>query len=193
MRYELRLHRLLLSLMAVAITFFILVLFWMNLYVDETFEAILSLIIVIVVATLFAYIGAAEGILAFYFGSRHRRELIAYLALGLLSISSALYLAISQDESLQVVSLIASPHAFLFGLAELRIAKHLERHQSQRRALIVCGFCELALGFGLICGLMLPSKTVAEILGGTALMTLLQLLLMLFYRDSPAERRLDTR
>jgi hypothetical protein len=67
--------------------------------------------------------GTAEGIIGFYFGIKHSREFTAYLLLGLLSISSGLYLVMSQAESLQMVSLIVSPHAFLFGLAELRIAR----------------------------------------------------------------------
>jgi hypothetical protein len=190
MRYELGLHRLLLSILVTLLAFFVIALFYLNSHSgEEYFEAVLSLIVVIVVATVFAYMGLLEGVTAFYFGTKHRREFIAYLLLALLSVSSALYLAMSQDESLQRVSLVAAPHAFLFGLVELRIARGFERHPRERRALIVCGFCELLLGSALVWGSMLPSKRVAEILGGVACVTLVQLLPMLFFRPIPGERQ----
>lgn len=184
MRYELRLHRLLLSMLVALLVLFVIGLLYLNAQPgEEHFEAIVSLIIVIVGAAIFVSMGTAEGIIAFYFGIKHRREFIAYLLLGLLSVSSGLYLAMSQAESLQRVSLIVSPHAFLFGLAELRIALHMQRHPKERRALIVCGLCELALGVALVWGSILPSYRVAELLGGVAVMTILQLIPLLFYRE----------
>lgn len=189
MRYELRLHRLLLAILVTLLALFVIVLFYLNSHFGEDHvEAILALTVVIVVATIFVFMGFVEGITAFYFGIKHRRELIAYLVLGLLSVSSALYLTMSPDESLQRVSLIASPHAFLFGLAELRIARTMQRHRRERHALIVCGLCELVLGFALVWGSILPSNRVAEILGAVAVLTMLQLLPILFYRETPAER-----
>jgi len=186
MRYELRLHRLLLSMMVTLLILFVIGLFYLNATPGEQhLESIISLILVIVVAAIFVYMGTAEGIIAFYFGIKHRREFILYLLLGLLSVSSGLYLAISEAESLQTISLIVSPHAFLFGLAELRMARHLERHPKERRALIVCGSCELALGVALVWGSTLTSKRVAELLGGVAALTILQLIPLLFYREIP--------
>jgi hypothetical protein len=183
MRYELRLHRLLLSMMITLLVLFVIGLFYLNAQPgEEHLEAVVSLVVVIIVATIFAYMGTAEGIIAFYFGIKHSREFTAYLLLGLLSISSGLYLVMSQAESLQMVSLIVSPHAFLFGLAELRIARRMERHPKERRALIVFGLCELALGVGLVWGFMLPSDRVSELLGGVAVLTVLQLIPLLFYR-----------
>jgi hypothetical protein len=194
MRYELRLHRLLLSMMVTLLVLFVIGLFYLNATPgEEHFEAVVSLILVIVVAAIFVYMGTAEGIIAFYFGIRHRREFIVYLLLGLLSISSGLYLAMSQSESLQRVSLSVSPHAFLFGLAELRIARHLERHPKERRALIVCGSCELALGVALVWGAILPSNRVAELLGGVAVLTILQLIALLFYREIPRNAESEAR
>jgi hypothetical protein len=93
-----------------------------------------------------------------------------------LSVSSGLYLTMSQTESLQTVSLIVSPHAFLFRLAQLRMARQMERHPKERRALIVCGLCELGLGVALVWGSRLPSNRVAELLGGVAVLTILQLI-----------------
>jgi len=192
MRYELRLHRLLLSMLVSLLTLFVIGLFYLNAQPgEEHFEAIVSLILVIVVAAIFVYMGTAEGIIAFYFGIKHRREFILYLLLGLLSVSSGLYLAISEAESLQRISLIVSPHAFLFGLAELRMARHLERHPKQRRALIVCGSCELALGVALVWGAILPSNRVAELLGAVAVLTILQLISLLFYREVTRKTELE--
>jgi len=191
MRYELGLHRFLLSMMVALLAMFVMTLFYLNSHAgEEHFEATLSLIVVIVVTTIFAYMGTVEGIIAFYFGIKHSREFIAYLALGLLSVASALYLAMSQEASLQMVSLIASPHAFLFGLAELRIAWHMEGHPRERNALIACGLGELMLGIGLVWGSTLSNDRVAEILGGVALLTILQLLPILFYREIPNEPHL---
>lgn len=192
MRYELRLHRLLLSMMITLLILFVIGLFYLNARTGgERFEAVVSLIVVITVAAIFAYMGMAEGIIAFYFGIKHRREFIAYLLLGLLSVSSGLYLAISQAESLQTVSLVVSLHAFLFGLAELRMARHMERHPRERRALIVCGVCELGLGVALVWGYRLPSNRVAELLGGVAILTIMQLIPLLFYREVPRKTEVE--
>jgi uncharacterized membrane protein HdeD (DUF308 family) len=192
MRYELRLHRLMLSMMVTLLVLFVIGLFYLNAQPGgEHFEAVVSLIVVILVGAIFTYMGTVEGIIAFYFGIKHRREFIAYLLLGLLSVSSGFYLAMSQAESLQTVSLIVSPHAFLFGLAQLRMARHMERHPKERSALIVCGLCELGLGVALIWGSRLPSNRVAELLGGVAVLTILQLIPLLFYREVPSKTELE--
>jgi hypothetical protein len=192
MRYELQLHRLLLSMMVTLLILFVIGLFYLNATPgEEHFEAVVSLILVVVVAAILVYMGTAEGIIALYFGIKHRREFILYLLLGLLSVSSGLYLAISEAESLQRISLIVSPHAFLFGFAELRMARHLERHPKERRALIVCGSFELALGVALVWGVILPSSRVAELLGAVAILTILQLIALLFYREVPRKTELE--
>jgi len=192
MRYELRLHRLLLSMMVTLLFLFVIGLFYLNARSgEEHFEAVVSLVVVIIVAAIFAFMGLAEGIIAFYFGIKHRREFIAYLLLGLLSVSSGLYLAMSQVESLQTVSLVVSLHAFLFGLGELRMARHTEHHPKERRALIVFGLCELGLGVALVWGYRLPSNRVAELLGGVAVLTIMQLIPLLFYREIPRKAELE--
>mgnify|MGYP001544604690 FL=1 len=192
MRYELRLHRFLLSMMITLLILFVIGLFYLNTRTGgERFEAVVSLIVVTTVAAIFAYMGMAEGIIAFYFGIKHRREFITYLLLGLLSVSSGLYLAISRAESLQTVSLVVSLHAFLFGLGELRRARHMERHPRERRALIVCGVCELGLGVALVWGYRLPSNRVAELLGGVAILTIMQLIPLLFYREVPRKTEVE--
>lgn len=183
MRYELRLHRLLLSMLVTLLTLFVLALFYMaSNIVNERLEAIGSLAIVLVVATVFTYMGTAEGVIALYFGLEHPRELVSYLLLGLVSILSGLYLAVSQDESLQRISLVVAPHAFLFGFAELRIARHMKHHPNQRRALTLCGVCELTLGVALFWGSRLSNRHVITLLGYVALLTILQLLPLLFYQ-----------
>lgn len=192
MHYELRLHRLLLSILITLLTIFVFFLFYIGSKIaDERIEATASLAIVLAVATAFAYMGTAEGIVALYFGFKHPRELFSYLLLGLLSVSAGLYLALSRDESLQIVALIVAPHAFLFGLAELRIAQYMDKHPKQRGALILCGTCELLLGAALIWGSRLSNGHVATLLGYVALLTILQLLPLLFYKRIPELTRLE--
>ena len=194
MHYELRLHRLLLSILITLLTMFVFFLFYIGSNVtDERIEATASLAIVLTIATAFTYMGTAEGIVALYFGLKHPRELLSYLLLGLLSISAGLYLALSRDESLQRVALIIAPHAFLFGFAELRIAQYMDQHPKQRVALIVCGTCELFLGAALIWGSRLSNGNVATLLGFVALLTILQLLPLLFYKQIPELPRSEVR
>jgi len=182
MRYELRLHRLTFGILAVVLMAFVAFLFYIRPgLADERLEVIASLGIVIVAAAAFVAMGMIEGIMVFYFGRQHKREVVSYLLLGLLSLVSGLYLAISDTTSLQTVSLVAAPHALLFGVAELRLAQHLERHPGYRRALFVCGLVEIALGFILIGGSELTPEGTATLLGYVAVLSILQLLPFLFY------------
>ena len=89
MRYELRLHRLLLSMMVTLLILFVIGLFYLNAQPgEEHFEAIVSLILVIVVAAIFVYMGTAEGIIALYFGIKHSARVhplsLAWVIVGLL-------------------------------------------------------------------------------------------------------------
>lgn len=194
MRYELSLHRLLLSILITLLTIFVLLLFYIGSNIaDERIEATASLAIVLTVATAFAYMGTAEGIVALYFGLKHPRELLGYLLLGVLSIFAGFYLAFARDESLQRVALIVAPHAFLFGFAELRIAQYMHKHPRQRRTLILCGTLELALGGALVWGSRLSNGQVSTLLGYVALLTILQLLPLLFYKQIPELPRSEVR
>jgi hypothetical protein len=134
-------------------------------------------------------IGMIEGIMVLYFGKQHKREVLCYLLLGLLSLVSGLYLAISDATSLQTVSLMAAPHALLFGVAELRLAQHLAHHPGYRRALFLCGLVEIALGFVLIGGAELTSEGTATLLGYVAILSILQLLPFLFYSRAAVPRQ----
>lgn len=190
MRYELRLHRLTFGILAVVLTgFFAFLSSVRPSLAEERLEVIASLAIAVVAAAAFVIMGMIEGIIVFYFGQQHRREVLSYLLLGLLSLGSGLYLAISKTASLQTVSLVAAPHALLFGLAELRLAQHLERHPAYRRGLFVCGLIETALGFGLIGGSKLSSEGTATLLGYVAILSILQLLPFLFYSHTAAARQ----
>ncbi|MBN9615053.1 MAG: hypothetical protein BGO25_01650 [Acidobacteriales bacterium 59-55] len=194
MQYELRLHRLLLAILATVVTGVALLFFYLSSHpVDVWLEASISLIVVIAVATALVYMGVAEGIVALQFGMRHKRELLGYLLLGLLSVSSGLYLAISKVESLQIIALVVSPHAFLFGIAELRISRHLQHHPKQRRALLFFGACEVALGLALVIGSKMSTYQVATLLGYGAVITSLQLLAFLIYQYRRAEREISGR
>lgn len=183
MRSELRLHRLLLAMLATVLLVFVAVLFYLGMNVaSEYFEATVSLVAVIAVGTAFVYMGTAEGIVAFQFGMQHKRELWSYLTLGLISVVSGLYLAMSKTASLQTVAVVVSPHAFVFGIAELRIAQHVQHHPKQRRLLLTGGLCELLLGVVLLSGSGLSVDHAATLLGYVAILTALQLLAFLFYR-----------
>ncbi len=194
MQYELRLHRLLLAMLATVVTGIALLFFYLSSHpADVWFEASISLIVVIAVATALVYMGVAEGIVALQFGMRHKRELLGYLLLGLLSATSGLYLAISEVESLQIIALVVSPHAFLFGIAELRISRHLQHHPKQRRALLLFGACEIALGLALVIGSRMSTYHVATLLGYGAVITSLQLLAFLIYKYQRVEREISGR
>ena len=194
MQYELRLHRLLLAMLATVVTGIALLFFYLSSHpADVWFEASISLIVVIAVATALVYMGVAEGIVALQFGMRHKRELLSYLLLGLLSAISGLYLAISEVESLETIALVASPHAFLFGIAELRISQHLQHHPKQRRALLLFGACEIALGLALVIGSRMSTYHVATLLGYGAVITSLQLLAFLIYKYQRVEREISRR
>ena len=197
MQYELRLHRLLLAMLATVLTGVVFLFLYLNSHpADVWTEASVSLVVVIVVATVLVYMGTAEGIAALQFGTRHKRELLGYLLLGLLSVASGLYLAISETASLRTIALIVSPHAFLFGIAEMRISQHMQHHSKQRKALLLFGVCEVALGMALILGSRMSNYHVATLLGYGAAITSLQLPAFLLYKSRRTERgtiRMDTR
>lgn len=188
MQYEVRLHRLLLAMLATVLSGVFLLFFYLSSHPANTWiEASVSLVVVIVVATALGYMGMAEGIVALQFGTKHKRELFGYLMLGFLSLGSGLYLAISETASLGTVALIVSPHAFLFGMAELRISRHMQHHPEQRRALLMFGLCEVALGVALIIGSRMSNAHVATLLAYGAAITSLQLLGFLFYKYQRSE------
>jgi uncharacterized membrane protein HdeD (DUF308 family) len=196
MQYELRLHRLLLAMLATVLTGVVFLFLYLNSHpADVWTEASVSLVVVIVVATVLVYMGTAEGIVALQFGAKHKRELLSYLLLGLLSVASGLYLAISETASLKTIALIVSPHAFLFGIAEVRISQHMQHHSKQRKALLLFGVSEVALGMALILGSRMSNYHVATLLGYGAAITSLQLLTFLFYKSQRTEHgkiRMDT-
>lgn len=182
MKYELKLHRVTFRILAILLMAFVVFLLRIRpSLADERLEVIASLALVVVVATAFVIMGMIEGTMAFQFGREHKRELLSYLLLGLLSLASGLYLAISEDASIQTVALVVAPHALLFGLGELRIAQHLERHPAYRRGLFLSGLIEIALGFALLGGSKLSSEETAALLGYVAILSTLQLLPLLLY------------
>jgi len=89
MRSELKMHRLLLAMLATLLLGFVGIVLYLSTSVEsEDFEATVSLVVVIAVGTAFVYMGTAEGITASQFGMKHRRELWGYLILGLVSVAS---------------------------------------------------------------------------------------------------------
>lgn len=110
MRYELKLHRFTFGIMAFLLIAFVAFVFRISSgLADERLEVIASLAIVVVAAAAFVIIGMVEGTMAFQFGRPHKRELLSYLVLGVLSLASGLYLAVSDEASLQTIALVAAP------------------------------------------------------------------------------------
>lgn len=183
MQSELRLHRFVLTMLVTWLAAFIAML----LYLDPSFanprlEAIASLAMVVVVATAFVTIGMTEGIIALQFGLRHMRELAAYLLLGMLSVASGIYLALTNEATLQTICVVVAPHAFLFGIGELRLSQQMPQHPKQKRAFLLCGICELILGIALLQGWKLPNNRAAALLGYVAILSTLQLLPFVIYK-----------
>ena len=180
MRSEITKHRVVFAALALVMVVFVMVLLYLHPDLEyERLAGIAALILVAVAATAFVAVGVVEETIAYQFGRRHKRELIGYLVLGLVSIASGLFLAFSETASLQTVSLVVAPHALLFGAGELRMAQHLHHHPAQRRALILCGVSELALALLLTAASTMATKEVATCLGFTAIISLLQILPML--------------
>jgi uncharacterized membrane protein HdeD (DUF308 family) len=183
MQSELRMHRLVLAVLVILLAAFLAVLLYLSpRLANQRMEAIVSLAIVVVAAAVFVAMGLVEGTIAFQFGMKHKRELLTYLLLGMVSIVSGLYLAVSKTASLQTIALTVAPHALLFGIGELRVSQHLQRHPLQSRTIFFSGLCEVALGIALIYGWTMPSEDVARLLGYTAILSVLQLLPLLLYK-----------
>lgn len=183
MQSEIRMHRLVLAILTIILVAFLGFLFYLTpRLASERLEAITSLITVILVASGFVMMGAVEEVVAFQFGIKHKREFLSYLLLGFVSIVSGLYLAISETASLQTIALVVAPHALLFGVAELRMAQHLQHHPGQRRGLFISGLCETGLGVALVYGWAMSNERVAMLLGYAAIISILQLLPLLLYR-----------
>lgn len=183
MKYELRLHRVALWILTLLMGGYIAYSLRVRAFVGHArYETIGALFLVIVAAAAFVAMGIVESTLAFQFGKGHRRELWTYLTLGFLALWTGLYLAVSAKSSLQIVALVTSPHAFLFGLGELRISRHLKRHPVYRRGLISGGVIEILMGFCLVFGFTLSSQDVADLLMYVAFLTILQLAPFLFFQ-----------
>ena len=182
MRYELKLHRLTFGILIVLLMTFVAILMTLYpIFSDERLEVITSFVIIVLAATAFGYMGMVEGVVAFQFGKKHKRELLSYLALGLFSLGCAVYLAISDSASIQTVTLVAAPHALLFGLAELRLSHHLERHPAYKQGLVLGGIVEILLGVALMVGYRLSTENSVILLGYVATISVLQLLPLVLY------------
>ncbi|HXS13661.1 MAG TPA: DUF308 domain-containing protein [Acidobacteriaceae bacterium] len=183
MKEELRLHRLTFGMLVTLLILFVI--FLMRLHpglAQEHLEVATSLAVVVLAAAVFLVMGSMEGAIAFQFGKKHRRELFTYLLLAALSLACGLYLTLSDSATIQTVALVAAPHALLFGLVELRLSRHLDRHAPYRRALIFCGVIEVFLALVLVAGAWLSSRETAALLSYVAILSIIQLLPLVFYR-----------
>ena len=183
MQTELRLHRLVVGILVALLLLFISIVLALHpSLAHQRFEVIASLALVITAAAVFVTIGMVEGVVAFQFGPTHRRELAIYLLLGMVSLASGLYLAISEKASIQTIALVAAPHALFFGIGELRLSTHLQRHPAKRRGFLINGLCECALGVALVAAYYMSSQRAAMLLGYVAILSILQLVPFLFYK-----------
>jgi len=155
------------------------------LFSDRRLDVVTSFIIIVLAATAFGSMGMIEGMIALYFGKRHKRELLSYLALGLLSLGTSIYLTVADSASIQTVALVAAPHAFLFGVAELRLSRHLKRHASYKRGLLTGGIVEISLGIALLNAYRLSNEGASMLLGYVATISVLQLLPLVLYWHKP--------
>jgi uncharacterized membrane protein HdeD (DUF308 family) len=189
MQTELQLRRLVVSILVVLLVLFIsIVLLLYPSLAHQRFEVIVSLALVIAAAAVFVTIGMVEGVVAFQFGLRHSRELLGYLLLSLVSLASGIFLAISDKASIQTIALVAAPHAFLFGIGELRLVAHVRRHPAKRRGFFIGGLCEVALGVTLVCGHYLSSQGAAMLLSCAAILSTVQLVPFLFFKHQTSSR-----
>lgn len=186
MRDELRLHRLTFGILVVLLMAFIAFLIALHpLFADRRLDVVTSFIIIVLAATAFGSMGMIEGMIALYFGKHHKRELLSYLALGLLSLGCSIYLTAADSVSIQTVALIAAPHAFLFGIAELRLSQSMKRHGSYRRGLLTGGIVEIGLGIVLLSAYRLSNEGASMLLGYVATISVLQLLPLVLYWHKP--------
>ena len=191
MRYELRLHRLIASILTAMLIGFVALFVYLDQHASDIWiEANVALVLEIAVSTGLVYVGMAEGVLAFQFEAKHKREILSYLILSALSIGSGLYFSMTESSSLMTIALVVSPHVLLFGLAQLRISRHVGHHLLVRRSLLVCGLCEILMGLALIAVSRTSNRAAASLLAYVAAMTALQLIGFLIYKRVPQQQTL---
>lgn len=182
MRRELKLHRIVLTALAMMTIAFVAFVFHIHDSVaDERLEVIASLALVLAAGGGLTVMAVIEGAAAIEFGRKHKRESFGYLLLSLISLGSAIYLGISQHATLQVVALVASLYGFTFGLAQLRMAQHLGHHPAWKRVFVFNGAIEILLGAALVVGSRLPNEETATLLGYVGILSVLQILPLLLY------------
>jgi len=187
MQEELKSHKIVFALVAMWLVIFLVILFLLDLHhYSERVEAEIILVLSIAVTSALGYIGIAEIVVALQLGRSHRRELIAYLVLGVLSLMGSVLLALTTQVSLSRIALVISPYAIFFGLFQLRLGSGLPRHPAQARSLKICGISEVASGVLMACGFLLSDANVITLLGVTATSTLLQLFPFLFFSTKNA-------
>jgi len=194
MQFEFRLHRLILVVLAVLLAGIVTTLLYIHPSLEDMrLEAIASLIVVSVIAGVFLIFGIVGETVAVLFGLRHKRELLSYLVLGLVSIGLGIYFAISNTASLHTVAIVAAPYAFFIGLAELRVAQHLRRHPWWRGGLLAGSFCDLALGLGFAHAYIstTSSRHIALLLVCAATTSIFKLIPLIYYQRGDAGPFLD--
>ena len=189
MQHELKLHRIILVAAVVLAASFVALMFHMRIsLMDERVKEIAALILLISAAGALITLSALEGSIALEFTRKHPREFHGYLLLGAFSLVAGLYLGISEAASLQTVALVASPYAFLFGLAQLRIGLHLAHHGSYRNLFTLNGAIEIMIGGVLLFAARSPVEEAATILGYASVLTAMQIVPFLLHPRLGAKR-----
>lgn len=187
MQQELRLHRIVLGSIAFALLCFVgLALRLGPTLGDERLEVIASIILIVYAAGALVFTGGVEGAVALQFGRRHKVESALYLALSVFSLFTGIYMGLSMSGSLQILAVIISPHAFAFGLLQLRMGQQLSRHVRFQRLFRINGMIELACGAALILASRLGNVQTANVIAAVGAISALQLLPVLLYPRSHA-------
>jgi hypothetical protein len=182
MRQEIHLHRIVLGFIAIVLLlFFLLTVRVRPSFADEHLEVVGALILVIFAASALIIVGGIEGAIALQFGYKHKVEFATYLTVSVFSLATGLYLGLKNEASLQLLALVVAPHAFLFGLMQLRMAQRLSHHPRFQRTFRIGGAMEIACGIVLIVASQLSkSSETADLIACVGVVSIAQVLPILF-------------
>jgi len=182
MREEFRSHKVIASLLAGWLAVFIAMLFFLGAFRTQArVEVEVILVLNMTVCAALGYMGLADLIVGIELGSPHRREIGIYLTMGIACLASSILLSLTTKVSLGLIAILVSPHAILFGVAQIRLSSRMNSHPTQARALRICGILELACGVCMVIAYRLSDANIVTLLGVTAVFTLLQLFPFLFF------------
>jgi hypothetical protein len=191
MQQELHLHRIVLGFISVALMlFFVLTVRIRPSFADEHLKVVGALILVIFAAGALIIVGGIESAIALQFGYKHKIEFATYLIVSIFSLATGLYLGLADQASLQLLALVVAPHAFLFGLMQLRMAQRLSHHLRFQRMFRINGTTEIACGITLIVASQLSNQGTADLIAFVGVVSIAQVLPILLYPRSGGKKRM---